>query len=218
MTRQIKVAYLLDKSNIWIKEYLLKSNLLKRNTTKYKSKIFLNANKIRNFDIVFILSYTKILKNSFLKKNKLNLIIHASDLPKNKGFAPMQWQILKNKNKIIFSMFKANSKVDNGDIFKKKSIILNGTELYDELREKQAFCTFSLIKYFLKKYPKVKFSRQFGKSSFNRKRNKNDSKININLSIKKIFNKLRIANNKEWPSFFYYKNKKFIIKIYKTKK
>ena len=218
MMRRIKVAYLLDKTNLWIKEYLLKSGLLKINTTKYKSKIFLSANKISNYDIVFILNYTKILKNSFLKKNKINLVIHASDLPKNKGFAPIQWKILENKNKIVFSMFKVNSKIDSGNIFEKKSIKFNGTELYDEIREKQAFCTFSLIKSFLKKFPKAKFSKQIGKSSFNRKRNANDSKIDINLTIKKLFNKLRIANNEEWPSFFYYKKKKFIIKIYKANK
>ena len=29
---------------------------------------------------------------------------------------------------------------------------------------------------------------------------------------------MRIANNDEWPSFFYFKNKKFIIKIFKDKK
>ena len=38
-----------------------------------------------------------------------------------------------------------------------------------------------------------------------------DSKLNINLPLKKLFNNLRIANNSEWPSFFIYKNKKSIL-------
>jgi len=31
---------------------------------------------------------------NFKLKNKLNLVIHSSDLPKGKSFAPIQWQIL----------------------------------------------------------------------------------------------------------------------------
>ena len=42
--------------------------------------------------------------------------------------------------------------------------------------------------------------------------------MNINKSIKSQFNKLRIVNNEQWPAFFYYKNKKFIIKIFDNDK
>ena len=216
MKRKIKVAYLIDESNPWIKKYLLKSSLVKRNSRKFKSNIFTNINKIRKNDIVFILGYTKILKSSFLERNKINLVIHESNLPKDKGFSPVQWQILRNTNKITVSMFRANVKFDSGDIFQKKEIYFSGTELYDEIREKQALCTFKLIKSFLQKYPKVSFSKQKGKSTYNRKISENDRKININTTIKKSFNRLRIANNEEWPSFFTYKKKKFIIKIYKS--
>ena len=34
------------------------------------------------------------------------------------------------------------------------------------------------------------------------------------MNIKSQFNKLRISNNESWPCFFYYKNKKYILKKY----
>ena len=65
--KKIKVAYLLDNTNNWIPSYLKTSKLLNENN-KYNSKIFTNYKKIINYDVVFILNYTKILKRNFLKK------------------------------------------------------------------------------------------------------------------------------------------------------
>ena len=67
MKKKIKVAYLIDNTNSWIKKYLKKSTLIKKNK-KYSSKIFTNYGKIGNYEIVFILNHTKILKLNFLKK------------------------------------------------------------------------------------------------------------------------------------------------------
>jgi len=215
MKKKIKIAFLLDNTNNWILQYLKKSKLLKKNN-KYYSKIFINFKKIINYDLVFILNYTKILKPNFLKKNKLNLVVHSSDLPKGKGFAPIQWQILEGKNKIYTTLFEAVEKFDSGKIFEKDYIFLKGTELYDEIRYYQAKLIIKMIKKFLNKYPNIKSKRQVGKPTFYRRRYKSDSKLNINSSIKKLFNQMRVADNEKWPSFFYFKKKKFIVKIFKA--
>ena len=112
-------------------------------------------------------------------------------------------------------MIKINNKVDSGDIVMKSIIKLDGTELYDELRELQAKKILKMINKVIKIFPKLKLKTQRGKSSFYKKRSAKDSEININQSIKSQFNKLRIANNKRWPAFFYFKSIKYILKIYK---
>ena len=216
MQKKIKVAFLIDNNNNWIEKYLKKSILIKKNK-KFSSKIYSNYKQIKNNEIVFILNYTKILNSNFLKKNKLNLVLHASNLPKGRGFAPLQWQILKKKNKIIMTLFEAVKNVDSGKIFAKDQIKLNGTELYDEIRYIEAKIMIKMVKKFLKRYPKVSSKKQIGKPTYYKKRYPSDSELNINFSIKKLFNQMRIANNDEWPSFFYFKNKKFIIKIFKDK-
>ena len=50
-----------------------------------------------------------------------------SNLPKGRGFSPLQWQILKN-----ICLIEALFKFDSGNIFLKK-IKLDGFELYDEI-------------------------------------------------------------------------------------
>ena len=112
-------------------------------------------------------------------------------------------------------MININNKIDSGPIAMTGKLKLSGLELYDEIRFLQAKKTFEMIEKFLKKYPKIKIIKQIGKSTYYKKRNPKDSQLNVNKSILSQFNILRIANNNEWPAFFYYKNKKYIIKIFK---
>lgn len=214
MKKKFKVTFLLDKSNNWFHSYITKNTF--KHIKKFSFKIEENYKKIKEEDIVFILGYGKLLPERFLKKNKLNLVIHESKLPKDKGGAPIHYQILKNKKKIYISLIKASLKIDSGDVFLVDSVKLNGTELMNELRFIQAQARLNIIKKFLKKYPNIKSLRQRGKGNFNRLRNSNDSEININKSIKSQFNLLRICDNERYPAFFKHKNQKFILKIFKV--
>jgi methionyl-tRNA formyltransferase len=198
-----KIAFLFDKKNPWLLNYLpLIKKLPKKN---YKYSFFKDYVKISDFEIVFALGFTKILPESFIKKNKIVLIIHESNLPKFKGFAPVQWQILRNKRKITNSlvMLGNKEKVDSGKIILQNKILLEGHELYDEIRKKQFDSTYKLIKKFLHIYPNFTTRRQTGKSTFFRKRNLKDSKISIYKNIKSQFNLLRVSSNNSWPVFFY---------------
>ena len=112
-------------------------------------------------------------------------------------------------------MIKAVKKVDAGPIYLQNSFTLNGTELSDEIRYLQGLQILKIVRNFLKKYPKIKSKNQSNKGNFNKRRYPKDSKLNINKTIKQQFNHLRINNNKLYPSFFYFKGKKYIIKIYK---
>ena len=210
----IKLTFLLEKKNNWIVKKVKNSNFSK----KFRIKISYDSKKIINEDIVIILSYTKILDNQFLQSNKLNLVVHSSNLPENKGFAPLSYQILNHKRKIFNTIFKINEKVDSGDYYFKNYFSTNGTELYDELRDIQGNSIMQLIKKFLNKYPNVKSFKQKGFGNFNKRRKPEDSKLNIDKNIKSQFNLLRICDNEKFPAFFIYKKKKYILKIFKYKK
>jgi methionyl-tRNA formyltransferase len=216
MRKKYKVTFLLDKSNLWFEKQLKNYNF--RLNNKYIFKISKNPNNIKNQNIVFPLSYTRILSESFLQKNELVLIAHPSKLPKNKGFAPLQYQILRNKNKVYMSLIKAAKKVDAGPIYFQNSFLLNGTELSDEIRNIQGIQFLNIIKKFLIKYPNVKSKNQTEKGNFNKRRYPKDSLLDIHKTIKQQFNHLRINDNELYPSFFYYKGQKYIIKIFKEKK
>jgi len=115
------------------------------------AKLFYNHKEIDNtYEMVFILSYHNIIETKYLELHKFNIVIHESDLPQGKGWAPMFWQVLECKNDIVFSMFEASDGVDNGDVYMKKTLTLTGLELNDELREKQAIHTMDMCVELLK--------------------------------------------------------------------
>jgi methionyl-tRNA formyltransferase len=180
------------------------------------SNLFFDHTKIdQNYDILFILSYHKIIDSKYLNA-KHNIIIHASDLPKGKGWSPMFWQILEGKNEIVFSMFEASDGVDDGDIYMKKTLHLNGFELNEELRFKQAnFINEMCLEFFKNNVQFSKTAKQTGKESFYLKRSSKDSKLDITKTIEEQFNLLRIVDNENYPAFFYKDGEKYILKIEK---
>ena len=211
-----KFCILLDERNDWLRPYAIKF-LNKKNINPSKH-IFYDPKDTREFEKCFILGYTKILNKDEISDSCKYFIVHESSLPKGKGFAPLFWQIIEGKNKIDICLIELDFPVDYGRIALKKEIVLSGYELYDELRQKQAESTFDLINSFLLNPSEINFKKQVGESTKYKKRNKNDSKLDIDKSIIDNFNLLRTCNNEEWPAYFEINNQKYIIKIYKGDK
>ena len=117
-------------------------------------------------DICFLLSCSNIVNAKYLKRNKHNIVVHASDLPKGKGFSPMQWQILEGKDRIVLTLFEAVEAVDAGPFYLKGNIELNGTELYEELRHKLSEKIIELCLDFVSGYNSMKPQMQMGMESF----------------------------------------------------
>jgi len=147
--------------------------------------------------------------------------VHESDLPKGKGMSPLSWQILQGKKYIFFTLFNASSKIDNGKIYFKKKIFFSKALIFDEIKRIQFKEGMQLILKFIRYYKKNNrepgFKIQTGKSTYFKRRNRNDSKLNLDQPLKKQFNLLRINDNQNYPSFFNYLGEKYIIKLYKFK-
>lgn len=183
----------------------------------YDAKLFFNDKEIEETcEIVFILSYFRLVKGDFLKLHKHNLVVHESDLPKGRGWSPLFWQILEGSNKIPVSLFEATERSDEGDVYLKDFIEFDGYELHDEIRKKQALKTIDLCIRFLDEYPRLKATRQKGDPTYCRKREPGDSKLDINMTIREQFNLLRIASNSDYPAFFFIDGRKYTLKIYKS--
>ena len=215
----MKVQILISKSS-WANYYKKKIlNKLKRYSNNI---ILLNSHKKlkKNYDINIIFSYFKKIPNTYLKKSKVNLIPHESNLPKGKGMSPLTWQILEGKKKVFFCLIEANSKIDNGVIYYKKTKIIQKNLLFDEIKKIQLNENLKLLIKFVKFYklknkaPKSKV--QIGKGTFYKKRDPSNSELKIQKSILSQFNLLRVVDNKNYPAFFKIYGKKNILKISKS--
>lgn len=166
--------------------------------------------------INFLLGCTRIVSERVLNKNKHNLVVHESDLPKGKGFAPMAWQILEGKEIIPVCLIEAAPDVDSGRIWLKDKIILSGDELSEDWRRLQGDKTIELCLRFISEYNMLNPIEQSGTSTYYRRRRPADSEINPDRSIREQMNLLRTLDNARYPGFFYINGIKYEIQINKT--
>lgn len=213
MNKLARLSILVDNTS-WILPYAekLKKNFINMGLS---CQLIRNENDIPYGDVCFLLGCTRIVSSRALLRNQLNLVVHESKLPSGKGFAPMAWQILEGKNKIIFSLIEAHNSVDSGDIWLQSALELKGTELCDEWRDLQGKKTIDLCLSFIEQFDSLNPVKQIGDESFFQRRTPKDSELDTSKSIDELFPLLRVVDNFRYPAFFYKNGVRYEIKIEK---
>lgn len=172
---------------------------------------------IEQGDFLFLLGCEKKLIREIKNKNRHNLIVHESFLPKGRGWSPLTWQVLEGAKCIPVSLFEAEEYMDSGPIYLQETLKLNGNELIDELREGQGNLTIKLCMKYVQMNGVITGRIQEGEPTYYKRRRPSDSLVDLNKSIIEQFNLLRTCDNDRYPAHFYHNNEKFILKIYKDK-
>lgn len=163
--------------------------------------------------IAIYLSYPKLVPLENIQDTYQSLVVHASRLPQGKGFSPWVWQILEGKNEIPVCLLEIVEKLDSGKILQEQVLKLNGTELLVEIRRKLSELIIDMILKYLTLKEQPEGYQQEGEETFYKKRSAGDSILDINQSIAQQINLLRVVDNEEYPAFFHYLGKKYILKI-----
>jgi UDP-2,4-diacetamido-2,4,6-trideoxy-beta-L-altropyranose hydrolase len=214
---QAKKITILIEANSWLEKY---ANSLRRELRRrgYVVRVVREEAKISSGWLCFILGFQKIISSETLKLNIYNLVVHESDLPKGRGFAPISWQILEGKNAIRMCLLEANDEVDSGDVWLRHTLKIEDHDLSIDWRKRQGLETIKMCLKFVEGFWTLSSRAQKGQPSFYRRRSPRDSELDSKLSLKDQFNLLRVVDNEKYPAFFYHKGKKFIIKIEKDER
>ncbi len=209
----MKISIIIDSEENWFIKHARKLRDILNNN--HEVKLLIGLKEVTEGDIAFYLSCYELCPQNILDLHQHNIVVHASDLPKGKGWAPMPWQILEGKNEIVLSLFEAVQKVDGGKIYLKDKVVYEGRELHDELRFKLAEKIVEMALYYVDNHMDLPGKEQEGEESFYNRRTGADSELDINKSIINQFNLMRIVDNEKYPMFFYKDGAKYILKIYK---
>jgi len=167
--------------------------------------------------ILFLISCTDILPSEITNKYKHSLVLHASDLPKGRGWSPHVWSVLEGNNQLTLSLLEAHEKVDQGSIWLKEHIALEGHELFEEINQKLFQAEIKLIEEAMNKANIISPKSQAGlESNYYPKRTPEDSRLNIHKSLIEQFNLLRISDENRYPAFFEHLGYKYIVRIEKA--
>lgn len=209
---------IMTSQNDWFSDHVNELVYHLKNVRSHNVDLVHSTKDIKEGDICFLLSSYELVKPNILKLNKNNIVIHESDLPKGKGWSPLYWQVLERKSEIPVCLFEAVKKVDSGDIYLRDTIHLDGTELIEEIRQKQAKIRIDMALKFVADYPECldrAEHQNLKDETFYCKRTLRDSELDINKSIKQQFNLLRVVDNERYPAFFYKEGIKYKLLVKK---
>jgi methionyl-tRNA formyltransferase len=167
-------------------------------------------------DILFLISCSEIISKLERDRFKKTLVIHASDLPSGRGWSPHVWEIINGATDITLSLLEAENKVDTGDIWKKDSIAIPKTALFDEINELIFNSELKMLDFAIKNYNTIESKRQPDiDMECWPKRFPKDSEIDINQTFFKQFNLMRVCDPQRFPAYFYIDGVRFKITIEK---
>lgn len=164
-------------------------------------------------DIAFYLSCQRITPPEILARNTLNVVVHASDLPRGRGFSPLPWQILEGRNAIPLTMIEAVDAVDAGGIIMRDSVTYQGHELNGELRDRMGLTIVEMCLKLLRLPVPPVLEEQDGEPTWYRRRRPVDSRLDPQQPLAGQFDLLRIVDNERYPAFFDYRGHRYALKI-----
>jgi methionyl-tRNA formyltransferase len=173
--------------------------------------------ELQGGDILFLVSCSQMIRDAERQQYKAALVLHASDLPKGRGWSPHVWSILGGENQITLSLLEASEPVDSGAIWMKTTISLEGHELLQEINEKLFAAELKLMTQAVEDFGTIKPIQQAGDPGpYMPKRLPADSQLDPNKTIAEQFDLLRVVDSQRFPAFFNFRGKKYLIQIEKA--
>lgn len=168
--------------------------------------------------VAFFLGCLRITPPEVLARNRRNLVVHASDLPRGRGFSPLTYQIMEGLNRIPVCLLDAVEAVDSGPVVYREWIDYEGHELVGELRQKLGAMTVELCRRFVEEPAPPSGVPQQGEPSIYPRRRPADSALDPEQTIAAQFDLLRTVDNDNYPAYFDLRGHRYVIRIEKMEK
>lgn len=198
----MNITILCSESDHPINGYLEKWII--KNCNKHEINLVRNLNELYGGDILFLVSCNSIVSKKYRDKYKFSLVLHASDLPKGRGWSPHIWEICAGKNILQLCLLNAEDAVDSGDIWLRKEINIPEYSLWDEINHILFKAELELMDEFLRNNHTLlplKQDESMG-LSYHPRRLPINSRIDPKKSIESQFNLIRVADPKRYPAYF----------------
>ncbi len=168
--------------------------------------------------ILFLISCSEIIKASDRAKYEACLVLHASDLPKGRGWHPHIWAISQGAEFITVSLLEAEDKVDSGRIWLKSHISVPKNSIWDEINHILFTAEVEMINYAVQNFGHITPIPQANEeqATYLRKRTPLDSRIDPNKSIAQQFDLIRVCDPNRFPAFFEHLGQRYTLKLEKS--
>lgn len=166
--------------------------------------------------VAFYLGCIHITPPEVIARNRRNLVVHESDLPRGRGFSPLTWQVLEGRNTIPICLIEAVADVDAGPVIYRDSLTFEGHELIGEMRDQLGRMTVSLCRRFMDAPSPLEGEPQSGEPSTYMRRRPMDSTLDVDKTIAEQFDLLRVVDNSHYPAFFEFRGCRYRLAVEKV--
>lgn len=178
-----------------------------------QAELITSYDDVKPGTVTFYLNCTRRTPPEILDRNSSNLVVHASDLPKGRGFSPLTWMVLEECDRIPVCLLHAVDEVDAGPIIYKDFIDFEGHELIGSMRALLGAKTVELCLRFMNEDAPCAGVAQEGEATWYPRRHPADSEVDPKDTIENLFNQFRVADNEAYPVVFRLKGKTYRLKI-----
>ncbi|MFV1467694.1 formyltransferase family protein [Idiomarina sp. HB] len=163
-----------------------------------------SKSELSNGDILFLVSCSELIAESERHNYQHTLVLHASDLPKGRGWSPYIWELLKGAETITVSLLEAAEPVDSGRVWAKESFHVGKDWLWDEINEALFEAELALMSYAIenREHIKPKVQDDSEGSSYYPKRTPKDSELDVDKSLREQFDLIRVCDPRRYPAKF----------------
>lgn len=167
-------------------------------------------------DLLLLISCSEVVPKQVRNQFKKALVLHASDLPRGRGWSPHIWEIVNGATNITVSLIEAECEVDTGDIWGKLNVEVPKTSLFYEINQLVFNAQIELIDFAITNFNTIiPQSQSKDDITYYPKRTPDDSEINIDMSISEQFDLIRVCDENRYPAFFYIGGKRFNLTIHR---
>jgi methionyl-tRNA formyltransferase len=110
-------------------------------------------------------------------------------------------------------MILAAEEADSGDILMRDELVLEGTELNDEIRKALGEKIVGMCLAYLEAPAPLAGTPQEGEPSWYARRRREDSRLDPERTIAEQFDLLRVVDNDRYPAFFDYRGQRYVLTI-----
>jgi len=167
-------------------------------------EILRDARDVSAGDILFLVSCNEKVSSHVLGNFSHSIVLHASDLPRGRGWSPHIWELIHGNSHITLTMLDAANEVDLGNIYAKKTIEIPKSALWNEINNLLFAAEIEMMQFAINNYESLQKTPQKLniKPTYYRKRTSVDSKIDVSKSISEQFDLIRVCDPNRFPAFF----------------
>ena len=179
--------------------------------SEHDARLCFDVDDLRGGAVLLLVSYSCIVGPTLRAKYDHCLVLHASDLPRGRGWSPHVWELLDGAEHLTLSLISAEDPVDSGAIWAKLRIPIDRSWVFDEINAALFSAELELMSRALvlvaeghRPDPQAE-----GQATSYPRRRPSDSELDPERPLTDLFDQLRVADPVRYPAYFEMRGRRY---------